>query len=120
MKYQIFEALEQAEDNGKDREEAAQLLERFADAVRRGYTQLPEDRGEWWHEVHGGEGREEEIEDAVAEVTRSLNEVREAVRRPDVTEEQLGDAHQALHDARTALEKVENFKEKSDRHPTQG
>jgi hypothetical protein len=60
MRFHISEALEQAQDKGMDREEVAQMLERYADAARNGYTQLPEDRGEWWLQTHESEtGRRE-------------------------------------------------------------
>lgn len=52
MKLHISEALECAEGEGMEREEVAEVLERYADAVRNGYTTLPEDRGEWWLETH--------------------------------------------------------------------
>ena len=55
MRFHISEALEQAQQNGNSREEVAALLERYADAVRNGYTTLPEDRGEWWLEMHSSE-----------------------------------------------------------------
>lgn len=48
------ETLFQAEQDGLDRHEVADLLERLADEVRKGYTELPEHRGPWWHDVHGG------------------------------------------------------------------
>jgi flagellar biosynthesis component FlhA len=39
------ETLFQAEQDGLDRHEVADLLERLADEVRKGYTELPEHRG---------------------------------------------------------------------------
>ena len=62
MKYHIIEALELAESQSMDREEAAQMLERYAEAVRNGYTQLPEDRGEWWLETNDFKGKISETE----------------------------------------------------------
>ena len=58
MKCHISEALEQAQAQGQDREEIAQMLERYAEAVRNGYTTLPEDRGEWWQETHESESEQ--------------------------------------------------------------
>jgi hypothetical protein len=58
MKFHLVEALEQAQCNGMDREEVAEMLERYADAVREGYTNLPEDRGDWWLEVHKEQSNE--------------------------------------------------------------
>jgi len=49
----IRDALPEVERKGADREEVAELLEAYADAVRNGHTDLPEDRGQWWQEVHG-------------------------------------------------------------------
>lgn len=51
----IEEILHNAEGNGVDREETAETLEALAEAVRNGHSQLPENRGSWWEEVHGGE-----------------------------------------------------------------
>jgi len=48
----IEETLHEAEDHSVDRHEVADLLERFAAEVREGYTDLPENRGQWWRDVH--------------------------------------------------------------------
>lgn len=64
LKSNIRDVLHELESNGEDREEVAQLLERYAQTVRNGYTELPEDRGAWWHETHG-----QPTETAVGEVT---------------------------------------------------
>jgi len=50
---EVEATLNEAEDHGVDRHEVADLLERFADEVREGYTDLPENRGQWWRDVHG-------------------------------------------------------------------
>ena len=55
------EALQNAEYDDLDRHEVADLLERLADEVRKGYTELPEHRGPWWNEVHGDS---QEVDDA--------------------------------------------------------
>lgn len=55
----LSEILAEAEHDDLDRHEVADLLERFADEVRNGYTDLPEHRGEWSTEVHA-EGDDDE------------------------------------------------------------
>lgn len=49
----VEECLDEAEKYGADRHEVADALEALAEQVRNGYTQIPEHRGRWWHEVHG-------------------------------------------------------------------
>ena len=49
------DGLREAEADNFDRHEVADLLERLASEVRKGYTELPEHWGPWWHEVHGEE-----------------------------------------------------------------
>lgn len=44
--------LAEAEQDDLDRSEVGDLLERFASEVRQGYTDLPEQRGDWWSDVH--------------------------------------------------------------------
>lgn len=55
LKSHIRQGLYDAEDEGVDREATADLLERYAECVRDGFVELPEERGEWYQEVHGGE-----------------------------------------------------------------
>ena len=54
----IEEKLTAAEENGLEREAVADLLEEHAAAVRNGHTELPENRGEWWHDVNSAESDE--------------------------------------------------------------
>lgn len=56
LKGRISTLLCEAESEGLDRENVADLLEQLAEAVRNGHTTLPDDRGAWYQEVHGGSG----------------------------------------------------------------
>lgn len=51
----IEEQLLEAEQNGLEREAVADRLEEHAAAVRNGHATLPENRREWWKEVHADE-----------------------------------------------------------------
>lgn len=51
----IEEKLLEAEREGVDRESVADRLEAHAAAVRNGHATLPNNRGQWWDEVHGDE-----------------------------------------------------------------
>lgn len=53
LSHLIEEKLIEAERSGVKRERVARRLEEHADAVRNGYSTLPENRGAWWEEVHG-------------------------------------------------------------------
>jgi hypothetical protein len=53
--YSIEEIISEAERQGADRNEVADVLERLADEVREGHTELPEHRGQWWQDVQGVE-----------------------------------------------------------------
>lgn len=55
LKLRIVEALEEAERQGCDRGAVAELLEQYSITVLDGHTELPEDRGDWWAEVHDEE-----------------------------------------------------------------
>ncbi|ELZ96566.1 hypothetical protein [Haloferax sulfurifontis] len=58
LAYSIEEALHEAETNGLPRHDVADLLERLAESVRQGYTEIPEHRGSWWEETHDEGGDE--------------------------------------------------------------
>lgn len=49
----IEEKLIEAEREGLEREAVADRLEEHAAAVRGGYAELPSNRRQWWHDVHG-------------------------------------------------------------------
>ncbi len=51
----IEEKLLEAEREGLDREAVADRLEEHAAAVRKGHATLPDNRGQWWDDVHGDE-----------------------------------------------------------------
>lgn len=52
----IEEKLDAAQRNGLDRDDVADRLEEHAHAVRNGYVEIPDHRGEWWHDVHADDG----------------------------------------------------------------
>lgn len=61
LKSHIGQGLYEAEQEGVDREAVVELLERYAESVEDGRTTLPEDRGQWYQEVHGGAERRERV-----------------------------------------------------------